>query len=164
MSVGGNQLTVRLVLDTSAFFSLEKLPQGEAYTTSGVVEEMKKYGDERIHYWQSIVTVMDPTKESLDFITRGARATGDDARLSQVDVSLLAIAKDLDAVILTDDYSIQNLARYLNIQYSPVGIEGIKELIKWRYQCTGCRNIWDKNYPECPICGHHLRSSRRSRK
>lgn len=152
------------MLDTSAFFSLEKMPQGEAYTTPGVVEEMKKYGDERIEYWQSIVMVMDPTKASLDFIKKGAKATGDDARLSPVDIGLLALARDLDAAILTDDYSIQNLARYLKIQYSPVGIEGIKKLIKWRYRCTGCGNIWEKNYPECPVCGHSLRSSRGSRK
>ncbi len=164
MLVGSHGLSVRLVLDTSAFFSLEKIPQGEAYTTSGVVEEMKKYGDERIHYWQSVVRVLDPTKQSLDFIKKEAGATGDDARLSPVDIGLLALAKDLGAAILTDDYSIQNLARYLNIDYSPVGIAGIKEFIKWRYRCTGCGNIWDQNYPECPICGHALRSTRASRK
>ncbi len=164
MSIWRHHPCVRLVLDTSAFFALEKIPQGDAYTTSGVVEEMRKYGDERIHYWESIVTVTDPSRKSLDFIKKAAQATGDDARLSPVDMGLLALAKDLGATILTDDYSIQNLARYLKIEYSPVGIKGIKELIKWRYRCTGCGNIWDTNYRECPICGHTLRSSRGSRK
>jgi len=151
---------VRLVLDTSALFSMNKLPKGELYTTPGVIGEMKKYGDERAGYLAALVNVIEPTKESMKRVREGARITRDSSRLSPVDMEVVALARDLDAAILTDDYSIQNLAKYLGISYSPVNIQGITELVKWRLKCLGCGRVWDEPYPECPVCGSKLRTSR----
>jgi UPF0271 protein len=73
---------------------------------------------------------------------------------------VLALAVELKAVLMTDDYSIQNLARAMGIEYRAVGMKGIKELVQWKYRCTGCRREWDVNHPDCPVCGSALRSSR----
>jgi len=73
---------------------------------------------------------------------------------------VLALALDLKAELLTDDYSIQNLARVMGVRYRGVGMKEIKEVVRWKYRCTGCRKEWDENYPDCPICGSPLRSSR----
>jgi UPF0271 protein len=75
-------------------------------------------------------------------------------------MEVLALALQCKALLMTDDYSIQNLARVLKVDYRAVGMKGIKEVVKWTYRCTGCRREWDENYPDCPVCGSPLRSAR----
>jgi UPF0271 protein len=72
---------------------------------------------------------------------------------------VLALALELEAVVLTDDYSLQNLATYLGVPYRPVGLKGIKDLRRWRWRCLGCGKIFDKEMPDCPICGSKLKST-----
>jgi UPF0271 protein len=139
---------------------MQDLPEGEIYITPGVVAELRKYEDQRIRYWEDLLKVASPSSKALEKVKEGAKKTGDDARLSPTDMEVLALAIDLQAVLLTDDYSIQNLAKVLGVEYKGVGMKSIKEVIKWKYRCTGCRKEWDKNYPDCPICGSKLRSFR----
>ncbi|NLI74385.1 MAG: nucleic acid-binding protein, partial [Euryarchaeota archaeon] len=89
-----------------------------------------------------------------------ASKTGDDARLSPVDMEILAIAIDVKGMILTDDYSIQNLAKVLGLEYKSIGTKGIKEIFTWKYRCRGCGRIFNENMDDCPICGSALRSIR----
>ncbi len=150
----------KLVLDTSALFSLQDLPpEAEVYTTSGVLEELAKYGDRRAQLWGDLLKVSEPTVSSLKKVKEGASRTGDSTRLSPTDAELLALAMDLEATLLTDDYSLQNLATYLGILFRPVGLKGIKDLRKWRWRCIGCGKVFDKELPDCPICGSKLRST-----
>jgi UPF0271 protein len=150
---------VKHILDTSALFSMQDLPP-EPVTAPGVIAELKKYDDTRLRYWEDRLTVSAPSSASLEKVKRAAAETGDDARLSPVDMEVLALAMDVKGVILTDDYSIQNLARVLELEYRAVGLKGIKEVIVWKYRCRGCGKIFDKNMPDCPICGSALRSVR----
>jgi UPF0271 protein len=151
---------VRYVLDTSALFSMQDLPPGEVYVTPGVVAELRKYEDPRLRFWEDMLKVTSPSPGALDAVRKAAARTGDDARLSPTDMEVLALALELKAELLTDDYSIQNLARVMGIRYRGVGLKGIREVVRWKYRCTGCRKEWDENYPDCPICGSALRSSR----
>jgi UPF0271 protein len=151
---------VKYVLDTSALFAMQDLPSGEVYVTPGVVAELRKYEDPRLRYWEDLMTVTEPTSATLNKVREAAKGTGDDARLSPTDIEVLALAIDLKAMLLTDDYSIQNLARVVGVKYQGVGMKGIKEVVKWKYRCTGCRKEWDENYPDCPVCGSKLRSYR----
>jgi UPF0271 protein len=148
------------VLDTSALFSLQDLPPGEVNVTPGVVRELKKHQDPRLRFWEDVWKVTCPSAEALHLVKGAARRTGDDARLSPTDIEVLALAIDLKARLLTDDYSIQNLARTLGVDHSGVGLRGIREVMHWRYRCTGCRKVWDENHPDCPVCGSPLRSFR----
>jgi len=151
---------VKLVLDTSALFAMQDLPPGEVHITPGVVAELRKYKDARMRFWEELVSVTSPTAASLGKVREAAKGTGDDARLSPTDLEVLALAVDLKATLYTDDYSIQNLARMLGVEYRGIGMKGIKEVVKWKYRCTGCRKVWDENYPDCPVCGSKLRSVR----
>lgn len=147
------------ILDTSALFSMQDLPP-EPMTTPGVISELRKYHDPRLRYWEDRLIVSEPSAASMERVREAAARTGDDARLSPVDMEVLALAMDQGGVILTDDYSIQNLARALGLEYRPVGLKGIREVIVWRYRCRGCGRTFDKNMPDCPICGSALRSVR----
>lgn len=151
----------RLVLDTSALFSMEDLPPGsEAFVTPSVVSELEKYKDRRLERWGDLLRTSEPTSTAIKKVKEAAQRTGDAGRISSTDLDVLALALDMEAVLLTDDYSIQNLAAYLGIVYRPVGMKGIKRVLKWKYKCIGCGRIFDKEIKECPICGSSLRTVR----
>lgn len=154
------ELFVIYILDTSALFSMQDLPSGEAYTTAGVIAELNKYADPRVRFWEELLKISEPTKASLDKVNKAAESTGDKGRLSPVDIEVLALALDMDGLLLTDDYSIQNLARFIGIKYQGVGMKGIQKIIRWKYRCRGCGRVWDKEYPDCPVCGSPLKTVR----
>jgi len=149
-------------LDTSALFSLEQVPTGwEAFVTQGVLDELEKYGDRRADHLLSVLKVSQATSRTVDTVRKAAKGTGDSARLSPVDVEVLALALELKASVVTDDYSIQNLAAVLGVEYVPVGLKGITKVIRWNYLCTGCGKVFKEEHPDCPVCGSPLRTTRR---
>jgi UPF0271 protein len=153
---------VKVVLDTSALFSLEQvLPGWEAFITQGVLDELEKYGDRRADHLLSILKVSQATSRTVGTVLKAAKGTGDSARLSPVDVEVLALALELKASVVTDDYSIQNLAAVLGVEYIPVGLKGITRVIRWNYLCTGCGKVFKEEHPDCPVCGSPLRTTRR---
>jgi UPF0271 protein len=151
---------MRYVLDTSALFSMQDLPpDGDSFTTPGVLRELLKYGDRRVELWGELLSVSEPTSSSLKKVRKASSRTGDSTRLSPTDTEVLALALELEAVVLTDDYSVQNLAAYLGVPYRPVGLEGIKDMRRWRWRCLGCGRVFEQEMPECPVCGSKLRST-----
>ncbi|MGD0056292.1 MAG: nucleic acid-binding protein [Methanomassiliicoccales archaeon] len=152
---------MKLVLDTSALFSMQDLPPDtEVHTTPSVIGEMEKYEDKRTEYWEHALKISHPGADTLKRVKDAAEKTRDLSRLSQTDMEILALALDLGATVLTDDYSIQNLAKYMGIEYKTVRLKGIRKLVKWKLRCTGCGRIWDREYKECPVCGSPLKTSR----
>ncbi len=85
--------------------------------------------------------------------------SGDILRLSEVDKQVVALAvtlrKKFYPVVVTDDYSIQNILKILNIPYKSVLTQGITEVYGWIKICRGCRKKYppDYDYEECEICG-----------
>lgn len=153
-----------LVLDSSAFFSMDSLPEEDHVCPPGVIRELEKYEDPRLALWGDMVHVMDCSKESLEKVKDAARRTGDIGRLSPVDLTVLALAVDVGGTIWSDDYTIQNLARTMGIGFRPVGMAGIKKVYKWKYRCAGCGKWYKEQLPDCPICGSQLKPyKRRSR-
>ena len=104
--------------------------------------------------------IIEPTAASLEKIHKVAMQLGDLSNLSDPDQQLLALAIDLshqdfDVVIITDDYSIQNVARRLSISYKPASHPGIREVIKWETYCSACGHKAPKlvHKEPCPVCG-----------
>lgn len=86
--------------------------------------------------------------------------SGDFTRLSETDKDIVALAlkhkhEGDDVITVTDDYSMQNTLKLLNLKFKSVRTKGIKKTIQWKKICKGCR----KEYPsdtlleECDICG-----------
>jgi UPF0271 protein len=63
--------------------------------------------------------------------------------------------------VATDDYSIQNLATVLKVEYLPMGMKGITRVIRWNHICTGCGKVFKEQHPDCPVCGYPLRTTRK---
>jgi rRNA maturation endonuclease Nob1 len=99
----------KLVLDTSALFSMEQLPgDSEAFVTPGVIKELERYKDRRAILWGDLLRVSDASKANLAKVKKAASETGDSTRISPTDAEVIALALDLEAELLTDDYSVQN--------------------------------------------------------
>jgi len=156
---------MRFVLDTSALISGEDFLEGEFFTTFSALKEAKKKGiTPQLSSILSIrVSVKKPGKEHIEAVSEHAKKTGDIKRLSPTDIEILALAKELDATILSDDYSIQNLAKEMEMQYHGVLLKEIREKIYWTYRCKGCLQYFDEPHKTCPVCGSKLRTTRKKK-
>ena len=142
------------VIDTAIFI------QGidvEGFTTPKVVEEVKD--PESRLFLESLISagkvkVLVPSKESVEVVMEAARRTGELNELSEADVEVLALAYELKATLLTDDYNLQNIAKTLGIPFKTLK-RGIKRVIRWNYVCIGCGKRFSEMPPEgvCPDCG-----------
>jgi UPF0271 protein len=97
-----------------------------------------------------------PADETVARVRRAARGTGDDGVLSDTDRRLLAAAVELDAVLVTDDYAVQNVADRMGVETEVIARDGIDERRDWRFQCVGCGRTFDDDEGRCPVCGADL--------
>jgi UPF0271 protein len=68
----------------------------------------------------------------VDDVKAVAERTGDISKLSDTDVKVLALAKQLDRAIVSDDYSVQNVAGHAGIKAVSVHNPKIKRLKTWK--------------------------------
>jgi UPF0271 protein len=87
-------------------------------------------------------------------------SSGDLMRLSDTDKDIIALAlkhdrKGDDVITVTDDYSMQNALKLLNLKFQSVRTKGIQDTIQWKKLCKGCRKEYpaDSTLEECDICG-----------
>jgi UPF0271 protein len=154
----------RRVLDTSALMSGRPF-EGELFTTEDVLRELRrqKAVTPQLETFLAVkVRLVSPSREAVKAVEARSERTGDAHRLSPTDVRLLAVASELGATIVTDDYSIQNLARELGVPYATILERGITETVTWRYRCTGCGKFFEGWRDPCPVCGAKLRTTRAS--
>lgn len=156
---------MKFVLDASAILSGKDFPSHyELYSSPKIIAEIR-HGREkrRLDYlMESGLRVLPPAKKTVDLVRQSAMDTGDVARASEADLEILSLAKELDAVLLTDDYSIQNLAKELDVKYQGVSLSEITKKIIWSFRCKGCGRYWEKMHDLCPVCGSQLKTTRKS--
>jgi len=157
-----------LVLDTSAFIAGYEPAGGvELYTVPEVIEELRDTMV-RIRVQASLdsgkLLVERPEKRFTEEVVRAAKEMGDFASLSSTDVSVLALTLQLkeshrNLVLVTEDYSVQNIASRLGIEHMPLATAGISRRIVWETYCPGCRRTYENLAPgeACPICGTKLK-------
>ena len=155
---------MKLVLDTSAILSGKDFSsEYELYSSPMIIEELK-HGRMRRRLdflLESGLRVITPSEATIEEVRRCAEDTGDIARISEADLEILSLAKELGATLLSDDYSIQNIASKLNVDSKGIAQDGITEIYKWEYRCKGCGRYWEKMHDACPVCGSELKTARR---
>ena len=138
-------------------------------TNSAVISEIKDLKSQMIvesALKEGTLFIEEPDSDSLNTIQNEIEKSGDVLRLSEVDKELVALALTLkkkhDPIVVTDDYSIQNILKILQIPYKSVLTQGINEIYGWIKICRGCRKKYPANYPEdeCEICGSNVYSKR----
>ena len=65
-------------------------------------------------------------------------------------------AFELDGVLVTDDYAMQNVADRVDVDVKVIAREGISETREWTFQCQGCGREFDEHRDRCPVCGMEL--------
>lgn len=143
---------MKAVLDSSVFFS-DCPVSGELYTTPSVCDELidirSKGKFEKL--CAEGLQIASPGAWSKENVAIAAKKTRDACVISDTDSDLLALAIELDAVLYTDDFAIQNVAGVLGVQTIPINQRKAKH-VHWKYRCSGCGRYFDHD-GECLICG-----------
>ena len=159
-----------MVLDTSAFlagfdpFSISE----EQYTIPMVKDEIMGGSMLWVRFKTAVesgkLKVKTPEKTFLDEVKKSANIVGDTFFLSETDFQILALALELKThgyspLIATDDYSIQNVANQLNIEFAPLATFGIRFRLQWIRYCPACHRRYPADYKSrnCEICGTELK-------
>jgi len=159
-----------MVLDTSAFlvgfdpFSVRE----EQVTAPKVQEEIKKKSMTWVRFKTAVenrkLKVKTPPEEFLKKVKASAITVGDSFFLSETDMQLLALALELKAAgykpqIVSDDYSIQNVATKMGIEFAALATFGIRRLLEWVRYCPACHKEYAADYSQtkCTICGTELK-------
>ncbi|MFB5604398.1 MAG: NOB1 family endonuclease [Candidatus Nitrosomaritimum aestuariumsis] len=149
------------ILDASAFYA--GVPFGssnDCYTTSQVYDEIKhiKKNHEALETLLETnrLKIRDPDSVLIERVIEMSKKTGDYQQLSKQDISIIALCIELEGEIISDDFSISNVAKNFRLKISPVMTEGIKDVGKWVHYCPGCK-LNHKNGKECPMCGTPLK-------
>jgi len=159
-----------MVLDTSAFvagfdpFSVRE----EQIAPPKVEEEVKRNSMTLLRFSMAVesgrLKIFAPSQEFIDKVRASATSVGDSFFLSETDKQVLALALEIKArgdnpQIVTDDYSIQNVAKLLGLEYVSLVTFGIKRLLTWIRYCPACHRTYPANFKasECTICGTALK-------
>ena len=155
------------VLDTSALISWPLSELNGSMIVNSQVAELEKFSPTRAQIIQSLgLIISEPSRDSISEVSKLAVETGDMAGISQTDLCLVALAYSKGAVLVTDDYRMQNLAERLEMEWRGVVMEGISEAWEWELRCIGCGKLFDPpkkpshkktEMGECVNCGSSLR-------
>jgi UPF0271 protein len=155
------------VLDSSALFYGKDVPAGfECVITPGVVRELEKeeMGERLELLLATRIRVVSPSERSVKKVAEKAKETGDVRRLSRTDVEVVALALELGYELISDDYSVQNVARVLGVPCRGMEQRGIREVFRWQAKCKGCGKVFDADVHECDVCGSETRTKRDRRR
>ena len=159
-----------LVLDTSAFIAGFD-PFGvtdPVFTVPAVGHEVVSnsimYTRFKTAMENGKLQVKAPSVLFVDKVTQSSKALGDVLYLSDTDKQVLALALELksggeDALIVTDDYSIQNVADQLGLGFAPLMTFGIRYRLDWMIYCPACHRKYPTDYKSktCEACGTELK-------
>jgi UPF0271 protein len=159
-----------LVLDTSAFFAgFDSFSVNEEQVTAPKVEEEMRTNSMTFLRFRTAIEsgrlkIKAPSEEYLESVKSSATNVGDSFFLSDTDMQILALALELKAtgnspLIITDDYSIQNVATQAGIRFASLATFGIRRLLRWIRYCPACRKEYPADFgsKECGICGTELK-------
>jgi UPF0271 protein len=152
------------VLDASAIYNgvLTHNISGKKYLPQCVLDEVRGMMrgeaiiEEALLYEELQIIV--PNDEILNGIKKQAKETGDIHELSDCDLAVLAVARELEmkefaVVILSDDYDIQNLANHIGLVCKGIHWKGITSIHEYFWICPGCGNKTKTQTDGCLECG-----------
>lgn len=105
-----------------------------------------------------------PKARFLNKVKESSKAVGDVLYLSEVDLQVLALALEqkgagYNPLIVTDDYSIQNVANQIGVNFASLTTFGIRYRLNWILYCPACHRKYPSDYKPrtCQICGTKLK-------
>jgi len=108
--------------------------------------------------------VRTPRNSFLQEVNEASRKVGDVRYLSEADLQVLALALELKRAgfhpfIVTDDYSIQNVANQIGVNFTSLATYGIRFRFNWILYCPACYRKYPSDYKfkSCEVCGTKLK-------
>lgn len=158
------------ILDASAIIGGFYSKTYANFTTSGAILEIKDLKS-KILLESAIenghINIEEPDEEDIKKINKIIESSGDILRLSDVDKKIVALALKFKRIgfnptVITDDYSMQNTLKTIEIPYKSVLTKGIKDIYNWVKICKGCKKKYPSSYQfeECEICGSRIMKKR----
>ena len=154
------------VLDASAFINGFKINSGKNFTVPEISTEIKDF-QSKLEFDMALekgyLVIQDVCQVYINQVEEIIRQSGDSLRLSGPDKKLISLAYMLfqngeNVKVISDDYTIQNTLKIMNIPYSGILTFGIKGVYNWKKVCSGCKKEFDEDYPfdDCEICGSQI--------
>ncbi|KZX10270.1 PIN domain-containing protein [Methanobrevibacter curvatus] len=168
MKENNNSKNNYFIIDASGFINGFKPYGKNNFSVSEITEEIKDLKS-KLSLEEAIssgnLKISDVSDESLNELKKIIEKSGDTLRLSNPDIKLLALAlelKDKNPIVVTDDYTIQNTLKILDIQFKPIINKGIDTIYNWKKVCMGCKKEYLNSYKfdDCEICGSKVYKKR----
>ena len=154
------------VLDASAIINGFKINSNNNYTVPEITSEIKDLKSKLTFDMlieEGNLIIQDVPNKYISSVNNVISMSGDILRLSMPDIKLISLASMLqdegkNVKVISDDYTIQNTLKIMEIPYSGVMTEGIKGIYNWKKVCEGCKKEYDDDYPfdDCEICGSRI--------
>lgn len=140
----------------------------EQITTPKVEEEVKRNAMIQFRLKTAVesgkLKICAPSTEFVNKANNAANLVGDSYFLSEADIQVLALALEVKArgdmpQILTDDYSIQNVAKEIGLSFVALATFGIRRVLTWIRYCPACYKTYPATYKDsvCSVCGTSLK-------
>ena len=157
-------------MDTSAFiagfdpFSITE----KQYSVPAVRKELASNSMPWMRFKTAVenrrLMVRTPRSSFLQEVKEASRRVGDVRYLSEADLQVLALALELKSMglnpfIVTDDYSIQNVANETGVNFTSLMTYGIRFRFNWILYCPACHRKYSSDYKfkSCEVCGTKLK-------
>ncbi|RLE48978.1 MAG: ribonuclease VapC [Candidatus Methanomethylicota archaeon] len=143
----------------------------EHLISQSAASEIKDAKSKRIMETALIVgklKVVEPSRKAVEKVKEVASKTGDKGFLSKADIDTIALAvevkeRGLKPIIMTDDFTIQNVAAHMDIKCLPIATGGIREKHRWMKYCPACGATYTgQEVEKCRICGTPLKRKSRA--
>jgi rRNA maturation endonuclease Nob1 len=158
-----------LLLDAAGILEAPNITPSECVTVPEVTGEISPGGSAYRRLEQLLAAglrVQASSNASLARVKRTAQEAGNWGRLSPADASILALALDLPrGKLVTDDYTVLDLAKRLGISTQTIRTKGIDVTKDWIARCAGCGRAYEESIAgrPCPVCGAEVRLKPRPR-
>lgn len=145
----------RKVLDAGAFLNSIFFGYEDALVPPSVADEVKSRSGVLTALVESgKVRIRAPSERTVRKVKAVAEEVGELGALSEADIDALALALEEKAVLVTDDFHVQNVAEATGVEYQHV-TERIREKRLWKRRCGNCGKTYPRRYRgvRCPVCG-----------
>ncbi|WP_409200727.1 type II toxin-antitoxin system VapC family toxin [Methanobrevibacter sp. DSM 116169] len=163
-------MEIYYVLDASAFINGFHINNNFNFTISEITEEVKDMKSKLLleeYINTNKLIIKNPSKKYIDDLEKIVSESGDVLRLSVPDKKIVALALEFskenkNVKVITDDYTIQNVLKILNIPFKGIITEGINEVYNWKKICMGCKKSFpvDYSFDDCDVCGSKVYKKR----
>jgi endoribonuclease Nob1 len=100
------------------------------------------------------VIVVEPSSDNINYITKKMKSLGQFG-LSKPDCSIIALGVQLKHPIISTDYTVINVAKFLLLDTIVPGKSNF-EIIKTKKFCSMCKKYFEVQNMYCNYCGNKL--------